>query len=148
MNSAKPSAASKAIVSRIATVDGLKLRYLTAGHGPALILLHGYTQTSRMWRPIIPSFAQKFTVIAPDLPGIGDSGIPADGPEEYRTLGHRRESERNYGSFAEVPLTRSEWYSFPSLFYGLKEEVSANEGSASFSIWLSRRDPEFGRASP
>jgi pimeloyl-ACP methyl ester carboxylesterase len=55
------------------------LHYLTAGHGPALILLHGYTQTSRMWRPIIPQLAQKFTVIAPDLPGIGDSSIPKDG---------------------------------------------------------------------
>ena len=66
------------IASRDATVEGVKLRYLTAGHGPAVILLHGYTQTSRMWRPIIPLLAKKFTVIAPDLPGIGDSSIPAD----------------------------------------------------------------------
>jgi len=44
-----------------------------------VVLLHGYTQTSRMWRPIIPLLAAKFTVIAPDLPGIGDSGIPANG---------------------------------------------------------------------
>jgi pimeloyl-ACP methyl ester carboxylesterase len=68
-----------AITSRTAMVDGVKLHYLTAGHGPAVILLHGYTQTSRMWRPIIPLLADKFTVIAPDLPGIGDSDIPADG---------------------------------------------------------------------
>jgi pimeloyl-ACP methyl ester carboxylesterase len=32
-----------------------------------------------MWRPVIPSLAERFTVIAPDLPGIGDSAIPADG---------------------------------------------------------------------
>jgi pimeloyl-ACP methyl ester carboxylesterase len=68
-----------AIAARDAQVDGIKLHYLTSGHGPALILLHGYTQTSRMWRPIIPQFAQKFTVIAPDLPGIGDSEIPTSG---------------------------------------------------------------------
>ena len=67
-----------AIASRSAEVDGVKLHYLTAGHGPAVILLHGYTQTSRMWRPIMPLLAEKFTVIAPDLPGIGDSGIPSD----------------------------------------------------------------------
>ncbi len=67
------------IVSRTATVDGVKLHYLMAGHGPAIILIHGYTQTSRMWRPLIPLLAEKFTVIAPDLPGIGDSDIPADG---------------------------------------------------------------------
>jgi pimeloyl-ACP methyl ester carboxylesterase len=67
------------IASKTATVDGLKLHYLTAGHGPAVILLHGYTQTSRMWRPIMPLLAEKFTVIAPDLPGIGDSDIPKNG---------------------------------------------------------------------
>jgi pimeloyl-ACP methyl ester carboxylesterase len=73
---AKPPAE---IVSKTATVDGLQFHYLSAGHGPAIILLHGYTQTSRMWRPIIPLLAEKFTVIAPDLPGIGDSGIPSNG---------------------------------------------------------------------
>ena len=67
------------IVSKTATVDGLQFHYLSAGHGPAVILLHGYTQTSRMWRPLIPRLAEKFTVIAPDLPGLGDSDIPTDG---------------------------------------------------------------------
>src|SRR6202166_1370368 len=70
---------ANAIISRTAEVDGVTLHYLRAGHGPALILLHGYTQTSRMWRPIIPQLAEKFTVIAPDLPGIGESSIPKDG---------------------------------------------------------------------
>ena len=67
------------IASHTAPIEGVKLHYLTAGHGPTLILLHGYTQTSRMWKPIIPLLAKKFNVIAPDLPGIGDSAIPKDG---------------------------------------------------------------------
>jgi pimeloyl-ACP methyl ester carboxylesterase len=67
------------IVSYTKEVDGVKLHYLTAGRGPAVILLHGYTQTSRMWRPLIPQLAAKFRVIAPDLPGIGESDIPKDG---------------------------------------------------------------------
>ena len=67
------------IVSRTATIDGVRLHYLTAGHGTPLILLHGYAETSLMWRPIIPVLAARFTVVAPDLPGIGDSDIPADG---------------------------------------------------------------------
>src|ERR1700686_2850523 len=50
-----------------------------AGHGPAVVLLHGYTHTSRMGRPIIPLLAAKVTENAPDLPRIGDSEIPADG---------------------------------------------------------------------
>ena len=69
----------KVIASRTEDVDGVRLHYLTAGKGPAVILLHGYAETSRMWRPILPVLAERFTVIAPDLPGIGDSGIPADG---------------------------------------------------------------------
>jgi pimeloyl-ACP methyl ester carboxylesterase len=69
----------EAIAPRTAQVDGVKMHYLTAGHGPAVILLHGYTQTSRMWTPLIPLLAGKFTIIAPDLPGIGDSEIPKDG---------------------------------------------------------------------
>jgi pimeloyl-ACP methyl ester carboxylesterase len=69
----------QAIASRSAEVDGVKLHYLTAGQGTALILLHGYAETSRMWRPIMPALAARFTVIAPDLPGIGDSDIPRDG---------------------------------------------------------------------
>jgi pimeloyl-ACP methyl ester carboxylesterase len=76
---AQTSAGDSTIAARTAVLDGLKLHYLTAGHGPAVILLHGYTQTSRMWKPIIPMLAKKFTVIAPDLPGIGDSDVPADG---------------------------------------------------------------------
>ena len=68
-----------AIESRYGNVDGLKIHHLTAGHGPAVILLHGYTQTSRMWRPLIPWLADKYTVVAPDLTGIGDSDIPRDG---------------------------------------------------------------------
>jgi pimeloyl-ACP methyl ester carboxylesterase len=67
------------ISSRKARLQGVTLHYLTAGQGPAVLLLHGYTQTSRMWKPIIPLLAEKFTVIAPDLPGIGDSSIPVDG---------------------------------------------------------------------
>jgi pimeloyl-ACP methyl ester carboxylesterase len=71
--------ADETIVSRTAEVNGVKLHYLTAGHGTPLILLHGYAETSRMWRPIMPALAGRFTVIAPDLPGIGESDIPAEG---------------------------------------------------------------------
>ena len=70
--------AAPTIDAKTATVDKVELHYLTAGQGPTVLLLHGYAETSRMWRPLIPVLAEKFTVIAPDLPGIGDSSIPAD----------------------------------------------------------------------
>ena len=67
------------VAGRSAVVEGVRLHYLTGGRGPAVILLHGYTQTSRMWRPILPSLSEHHTVLAPDLPGIGESDIPPDG---------------------------------------------------------------------
>ena len=70
------TAADQRIATRSVAVDGAKMHYLTAGRGEPVLLLHGYTQTSRMWRPIIPLLAERFQVIAPDLPGIGDSAIP------------------------------------------------------------------------
>src|SRR5580700_6442680 len=73
--------ADKATKSSAVKIDGKKIHYLTTGQGPALIVLHGYTQTSRMWRPLIDKLKDKFTVIAPDLPGIGDSDIPKDGSD-------------------------------------------------------------------
>jgi pimeloyl-ACP methyl ester carboxylesterase len=76
---AHADAKDETIVSRTAEIDRVKLHYLTAGHGTPLILLHGYAETSLMWQPIIPVLAKRFTVIAPDLPGIGDSDIPAGG---------------------------------------------------------------------
>src|SRR5438046_845172 len=71
-------ATDETIASRTAEIDCVRLHYMTAG-GTRLILLRGYAETSRMWKPIIPVLAGRFTVIAPDLPGIGDSDIPADG---------------------------------------------------------------------
>lgn len=76
---AQTAAASNGIQSRTAQVEGVQLHYMTAGKGPALVLIHGYAETSLMWKPIIPLLAKRFTVIAPDLPGIGDSDIPAAG---------------------------------------------------------------------
>jgi pimeloyl-ACP methyl ester carboxylesterase len=76
---AQTDAATKNIVSRTAEVDGVQFHYMTAGKGPAVVLIHGYAETSQMWKPIIPLLAQRFTVIAPDLSGIGDSSIPANG---------------------------------------------------------------------
>src|SRR5437899_5923693 len=70
---------NRTIVVRTASVGGIKPQYLTAGRGPAVVLLHGYAETSRMWRPLMPRLAERFTLIAPDLPGIGDSAIPENG---------------------------------------------------------------------
>ena len=55
------------------------------GNGPAALLLHGYPQTHVMWHKVAPILAERFTVVAPDLRGYGDSGKPSVGgdPERY-----------------------------------------------------------------
>jgi pimeloyl-ACP methyl ester carboxylesterase len=87
MSAMARTAAAAPIAVRTGMADGVKLQYLTAstgGTGPAIVLLHGYAETSHMWRPLIPTLAKRFTVIAPDLPGIGGSGIPSDGLDMAR----------------------------------------------------------------
>ena len=56
-----------------------EIAYRIGGSGPPLLLLHGYPQTSYMWRKVAPALAKRFTVVASDLRGYGDSGHAADG---------------------------------------------------------------------
>ena len=89
-----------AIRSRFAKVGGVRMHYLTAGKGPPVVLLHGFAQTSHMWRPLIVRLAASRTVIAPDLRGFGRSAAPATGYTKtamaddvqalVTSLGHRR----------------------------------------------------------
>jgi len=65
--------------SHFAEVDGVRLHYLIAGHGDPVVLLHGFAETSHMWRPLIARLADRHTVIAPDLRGFGGSSAPPDG---------------------------------------------------------------------
>ncbi|HEY4251323.1 MAG TPA: alpha/beta hydrolase [Roseomonas sp.] len=67
------------IESRFATANGVRLHYLAAGTGAPVLLLHGYAQTSHMWRPLMAELARTHRVIAPDLRGFGDSEKPEAG---------------------------------------------------------------------
>jgi pimeloyl-ACP methyl ester carboxylesterase len=60
-------------------VAGIGLHYVIGGHGPTLLLIHGYPQTWYEWHGIMPALAEHYTVIAPDLPGAGQSDAPASG---------------------------------------------------------------------
>lgn len=86
--------------SRFAEANGIRVHYLVAGNGPTVILLHGYAQTSHMWRPLMAELAKTRTVIAPDLRGFGASAKPPQGYDKKTmaqdihalaaALGHRR----------------------------------------------------------
>jgi haloacetate dehalogenase len=58
-------------------VDQTSIFVRSAGHGPAVLLLHGFPETHLMWRDVAPALAERFTVICADLPGYGRSGCPA-----------------------------------------------------------------------
>jgi len=66
-------------VEQDAQVNGVRLHYREGGQGPAIVLLHGYTETGYMWTPIMRQLAEHHTVIVPDLRGAGDSERPATG---------------------------------------------------------------------
>jgi pimeloyl-ACP methyl ester carboxylesterase len=69
---------------RTATVNGISINYFTGGRGEPLVLLHGFTQTSRAYRRVMPALAEKYTLIVPDLRGFGDSERKP--PYEGRTV--------------------------------------------------------------
>jgi len=73
------SALAQSPESRFADVNGTRIHYLAAGKGEPIVLLHGYAQTSHMWRPLISQLAKTNAVIAPDLRGFGQSAKPASG---------------------------------------------------------------------
>ena len=85
---------------RSADVDGFNIFYREAGRkdAPALLLLHGFPSSSHMFRDLIPLLADRFHIVAPDLPGFGQSDMPARGSFAY-TFDHMAEV---IGRFTEV----------------------------------------------
>jgi len=67
------------ITQHHAELGEVMLHYVTAGEGPPVVLLHGWPQTWWEWRHVIPALAEHYTVIAPDMRGLGDSSRPLGG---------------------------------------------------------------------
>ncbi|WP_316829833.1 alpha/beta hydrolase [Pedobacter aquatilis] len=62
-----------------ATVNGVKIHYVIGGKGDPLLLVHGFGQNWYMWNRLLPELSKHFTIIAPDLRGVGESGKTAAG---------------------------------------------------------------------
>src|SRR5918998_1571814 len=58
------------------TVYGHRVCFRAAGEGPVLVLVHGITGSSAQWAPVMPLLAERYTVVAPDLLGHGESAKP------------------------------------------------------------------------
>jgi pimeloyl-ACP methyl ester carboxylesterase len=68
------------------SIHGHRVAFRTAGEGPVVLLVHGMAGSSTTWEHILPALAQRFTVVAPDLLGHGESGKPRRG--EYSLGAH------------------------------------------------------------
>jgi pimeloyl-ACP methyl ester carboxylesterase len=90
------------LTSDTATVNGVALHYVYGGKGPPVILIHGFPQDWFEFRPIMPRLAQRFTVIALDLRGVGGSSTTASGydaatmAEDVHQLASALKLERPY----------------------------------------------------
>lgn len=95
------SASVAGVAHAYADLGDVLIHYATAGSGPPLVLLHGWPQTWYEWRHIIPDLAPHYTLVMPDLRGLGDSSRPVDGYDKktvandiwrlvHDRLGHRR----------------------------------------------------------
>src|SRR5262249_51379759 len=66
--------------SHSANLSAVKIHYLKAGVGQkTLVLIHGFGDTSHMWIPLFDEFGKDYTIIAPDMRGLGESSRPTAG---------------------------------------------------------------------
>lgn len=84
-------------------MDGATIHYLIGGHGPPVVLLHGWPVTAYAWRGVMPALVDRFTVIAPDMPGFGDSGPSSKGYEK-RAIAEQVRDLMHQLSFTQVLL--------------------------------------------
>jgi pimeloyl-ACP methyl ester carboxylesterase len=66
-------------------IDGLKIFYREAGpaDAPAVLMLHGFPSSSRMWEPLLPLLSDQYHLVAPDYPGFGHSSAPSTSDFDY-----------------------------------------------------------------
>ena len=96
---------------RTVSVDGLKVFYRDAGDpkAPAVLLLHGFPTSSHMFRDLIPALADRYHVVAPDLPGFGFTDAPDRARFKY-TFDHLADvmtASPRWWALAAMPSTSS-----------------------------------------
>lgn len=92
-----------------ADLPDVRLHYVTAGRGPPLVLLHGWPQTWFEWREVMALLAGDFTLIAPDLRGLGDSSRPPDGYDTATLAGDVLALAREHLGLDRFCLAGHDW---------------------------------------
>src|SRR4029077_5140970 len=87
-----------------ANVNGVTIHYLKSGTGKkALVLIHGFGDTSHMWIPLFDEFGKDYTIIAPDMRGLGESSRPAAGYDKKTIASDVHELVKSLG-FQKIDL--------------------------------------------
>jgi pimeloyl-ACP methyl ester carboxylesterase len=76
---ARPAIPPSDFKSQIVNINGINIHYVIGGTGEPLLLIHGFGQNWYMWNRLLPELSKHFTVIAPDLRGVGESDKPDSG---------------------------------------------------------------------
>jgi pimeloyl-ACP methyl ester carboxylesterase len=118
-----PAGGPSPVELRHLTLHGHRVAYLQAGSGPVVVLIHGITSSSATWKRVMPYLSRRFTVIAPDLIGHGQSAKPrgdyslgayASGLRDLlAAIGHKRASFVGHSLGGGVAMQLS--YQFPEL---------------------------------
>jgi pimeloyl-ACP methyl ester carboxylesterase len=139
-----------------ATVNGVRLHYMTAGSGDPVLLLHGVPKTSYHWRKVIPLLTPHYTVVVPDMRGLGDSQHPTSGydmrtvAEDFAqlmtALGHERFRlvGEDWGAAAAYQLAsaypqRIEQFVYQEMIlsgFGLEDYSFLTKENVSTYVWL------------
>src|SRR6059036_2748722 len=84
--------------SHTAKLSAVKIHYLKAGIGErTLVLIHGFGDTSHMWIPLFDEFGKDYTIVAPDMRGLGESSRPTTGYDKKTMAGDIHELVRGLG---------------------------------------------------
>jgi pimeloyl-ACP methyl ester carboxylesterase len=114
------SPGERAFEHHTATVKDVRLHYVRAGEGDPVLLLNGWPQTWYSWRHVIPALAERYTVIAPDLRGLGASSKPDGGYDTDNVADDIHELAASLG-FDRILLAGHDWgaataYSYAAQF--------------------------------
>jgi alpha-beta hydrolase superfamily lysophospholipase len=113
-----------------ASVNGIQLHYVIGGQGDPVVLLHGWPETWYAWHKVMPALAKNYTVIAPDLRGLGDSSKPPTGydgktvAEDIHQLVTQLGFEtiflvgHDIGAFVAYPYAAGKWISYTVIHSG------------------------------
>ena len=130
--------------SHTVNVGGASIHYLIAGSGPALLLVHGWPETSYEWRKMMPELSKHYTVIAADLRGIGESSAEPAGYDK-KTLAEDLYQLTQQLGYRRVTIVGHDWgapvaYAFAAVHRDSVDKLVMVEG-APFGPWNKTVEP-------